>query len=280
MSEPVSTAASAGSYLYARHTLPVRIMHWVNVLALVVLFMSGLAIFNAHPSLYWGKSSYTGVAPILEIAAQRDGSGQIIGVTRIFGREFNTTGFLGASTAADGTIARVAFPGWITIPSSYWLSKAREWHFFFAWVFVLNGIAYLLYSLFSRHLKRDLLPTGTDLRGIGQSIKDHVRFKHPKGEDAKRYNVLQKFAYLAVIFVLLPLIIVAGWAMSPWLNSIAPGWVDWLGGRQSARTIHFIVAWLLFAFVAIHVFEVLISGVWNHMRSMITGKYRIDVEKK
>ena len=114
-----------------------------------------------------------------------------------------------------------------------------------------------------------------DWRGIGRSIRDHILFRHPQGEDAKRYNVLQKLAYLTVIFVLLPGIIVAGWAMSPWLNSILPGWVDVLGGRQSARTLHFILAWLLVAFVMIHVFEVIVSGLWNHLRSMITGNYRI-----
>jgi thiosulfate reductase cytochrome b subunit len=87
--------------------------------------------------------------------------------------------------------------------------------------------------------------------------------------------VLQKLAYLAVIFGLLPLIVLAGWAMSPWLNSLWPGWVDVFGGRQSARAVHFIVAWLLVAFVAIHVFEVVVSGLWNHLRSMVTGRYRI-----
>ena len=272
--------AATRSVLYYRHTLPVRVMHWINVLALSILFMSGLAIFNAHPNLYWGKSSYNGQPPFLEITAKKGADGQLVGVTRVFGYEFETTGWLGASKGADGTLARIAFPGWITVPSTFWLSMARAWHFFFAWIFVINGVCYVLYSLFSRHLRRDLAPTGADLRGIGQSIKDHIRFRHPTGEEAKRYNVLQKLAYLVVIFVLLPLVIVAGWGMSPWLNSLAPGWLDWLGGRQSTRSIHFIVAWLLVAFVLIHVFEVLISGVWNHLRSMITGRYRIDVEAK
>jgi thiosulfate reductase cytochrome b subunit len=113
------------------------------------------------------------------------------------------------------------------------------------------------------------------LRSVGQSIRDHLRFRHPTGEAAKRYNVLQKIAYLVVIFLLLPLIVLMGLAMSPWLNAVLPGWVDVVGGRQSARTIHFVVAWLLVAFVAIHVFEVLISGAWNHLRSMITGRYTV-----
>lgn len=267
--------ARPNSYLYYRHTLPVRLMHWINVLALSVLFMSGLQIFNAHPALYWGKSSYTGRPPLFEVATLTAADGRMTGVTRVLGHEFESNGVLGATRGADGQPQARAFASWLTVPARYALGMAREWHFFFAWVFVLNGTAYVLYSLWSRHLMRDLAPTGAELRGVKQSIWDHVRFKHPTGEAARRYNVLQKLAYLGVIFVLLPLIVLAGWAMSPFLNSIAPGWVDWLGGRQSARTIHFIVAWLLFLFVAVHVFEVIISGLWNHMRSMITGHYRI-----
>ena len=117
-----------------------------------------------------------------------------------------------------------------------------------------------------------------ELRSIGQSIVDHLHFRHPSGEASKRYNVLQKLAYLIVIFVLLPLVILMGLAMSPGFDALWPGWVDIFGGRQSARTIHFIVAWLLVAFVLIHVFEVIVTGFWNNMRSMITGRYRVDAE--
>jgi thiosulfate reductase cytochrome b subunit len=114
---------------------------------------------------------------------------------------------------------------------------------------------------------------------VGQSIKDHLRFRHPTGEAAKHYNVLQKITYLVVVFVLLPLVVLMGLAMSPWLNSLWPGWVDLVGGRQSARTLHFVAAWALVAFVLIHVFEVIISGVWNNLRSMITGVYRLRIEE-
>ena len=136
-------------------------------------------------------------------------------------------------------------------------------------------MVYLLYSFLSGHVRRDLAPTAPELRDIGTSIKDHLKFKHPTGTAATRYNVLQKLAYLVVIFVLLPLIILMGMAMSPGLDALLTGWVDLFGGRQSARTIHFIVAWMLVAFVLIHVFEVIISGLFNHLRSMITGYYRI-----
>src|SRR6185369_4753474 len=104
---------------------------------------------------------------------------------------------------------------------------------------------------------------------------DHLRFRHPAGNAAKRYNVLQKIAYLTVIFVLVPLVIVMGLAMSPRADAVWTGWVDLVGGRQSARTIHFVAAWLIVGFVLIHVFEVIVSGFWNHLRSMITGRYRV-----
>ncbi len=271
--------ATAHSYLYKRHSLAARLMHWLNVISLTILLMSGLMIFNAHPSLDWGKSSYTGKPSVLSISARDLGNGQMMGVTTVLGHEFNTTGLLGVSNAPNGKPNDVAFPSWMTIPSAYSLAESRLWHFFFAWLLVINGVLYVAHALASRHLKRDLLPTGADWRGMGRSILDHVKFKHPQGEDAKRYNVLQKLAYLSVIFVLLPLIILGGWAMSPWLNSLWPGWVDIFGGRQAARTVHFIVAWLLVAFVAIHVFEVIVSGLWNHLRSMITGQYRITAKE-
>ena len=270
--------ARASAPLYYRHALPVRIMHWINVVALTILLMSGLQIFNAHPALYWGKSSYSARPAILEIGAADKGEQGAVGYTRIFGREWDTTGVLGLSTSPDGRLSARAFPSWITIPDGQWLSMARSWHFFFAWVFVINGLCYLLYSWRSRHLARDLAPTRTEIATIGQSIKDHLRFKHETGDAAKRYNVLQKLAYLVVIFVLLPLIVLMGLGMSPRVDALFTGWIDLFGGRQSARTIHFIVAWLLVAFVLIHVFQVIVTGLWNNLRSMITGRYRVPPE--
>ncbi len=282
------------SVRYYRHRLPVRISHWINVVCLTILLLSGLGIFNAHPALYWGASSYSGRPALLEISAETvpgnsdvqgkapdvKPGGEKRGKLRIGGVEFDTTGVLGVSTSASGAHYERAFPSWLTIPGTYSLADARLWHFFFAWLFVLNGIFYVAYSLFSGHLRRDLLPDGQDMRGIGISIIDHIRFRHPRGEAARRYNVLQKLAYLIVIFILLPLIILMGMAMSPMLDSLMTGWVDLFGGRQSARTIHFIVALLLVAFVLIHVFEVVVSGLWNHLRSMITGYYAIQTNSE
>lgn len=245
-------------------------MHWINVLAFALLLMSGLQIFNAYPALHWGKSSYDGRPPVLQIGARVDAQGKPIGVTRVFGREFDTTGVLGLSGGAQR-----GFPTWLTLPGPQWLAMGRRWHLFFAWVLVLNGLAYITYSLASRHLTRDLVPNRRDWRSLGKSIRDHLLLRHPRGEAARRYNILQKLAYLGVIFGLFPLLILMGWAMSPGLNALVPGWVDLFGGRQAARTFHFVVAWLLVGFVFVHLFEVVVSGFWNNLRSMITGRYRV-----
>ena len=275
---PDPAAARASARRFYRHRLPVRVMHWINVVCLTILLMSGLTIFNAHPALYWGRDSNFAHPWVSITAVQMPGG--IVGVTRVAGHEFVTQGVLGASRGgeAGGWTAR-AFPSWATIPGPQWLSMGRHWHFFFAWLFVINGAAYLLYGLFSGHLRRNLLPTGTELRSVGTSIKDHLLLRHPAGEAAKRYNVLQNLAYLAVIFGLLPLLVLAGMAMSPRLDAVFTGWVDLLGGRQSARTLHFLAATGLLLFVLVHVFEVIVSGAWNHLRSMITGWYTVPPEK-
>jgi thiosulfate reductase cytochrome b subunit len=272
------TSTTRHSYLYLRHAWPVRVMHWINVVCLVILLMSGLNIFNAHAALYWGKSSYNGQPPLLRIHARKAADGRYIGVTNILGTEFRTTGVLGLSQDKNGRLSQRGFPHWLTVPGTQWLSMARRWHFFFAWLFVLNGLTYVAWSIRSRHLSRDLAPTSRDWRSIGRSVLDHVRFRHPQGEAAKPYNVLQKLAYLSVIFVLLPLVILMGLAMSPGMNSFWPGWIDIVGGRQSARTLHFLAALGIVLFALVHVFEVVITGLWNNVRSMITGRYRITTE--
>ena len=260
-----------------RHRLPVRVMHWINVICLTILLMSGLQIFNAHPALYWGQGSSFD-KPWISIGAAQSANGAV-GVTRIAGRNFDTDGVLGVSSVKGERTVR-GFPAWATIPGPQWLSMGRHWHFFFAWLFVVNGLAYLAYALFSGHLRRDLLPTRDELRHIGGSITDHLLLRHPTGAAALRYNVLQKLAYVAVILALLPLLVLAGMAMSPMLDSVVPGWVGWLGGRQTARTLHFLAATGLVLFVAVHVFEVLVSGVWNQLRSMVTGWYTLPAAGK
>ena len=258
-----------------RHRLPVRLMHWINVVCLTILLGSGLNIFNAHPALYWGNDSVT-VQPWLLLHGVNTPNGPV-GKTRFAGTDFTTTGVLGVSKVNGETTAR-GFPSWATIPGPQWLAMARHWHLFFAWIFVINGIAYVLFTIFSRHLVRNLVPTRDELKNIGRSILDHIKFKHPTGDAAIRYNVLQSLAYLIVIFGLLPLVVLAGMALSPRIDTVFTGWVDLLGGRQSARSLHFLAAMGLVLFVLVHVFEVIVAGVWNEMRSMITGWYRVPAD--
>ena len=268
--------------LVYRHRWPIRIMHWINVIALSLMFFSGLQIFNAHPSLSWGNYSNVYSTPpktLLNMYARQAPDGSLIGFTSIGSHEFNTTGVFGVSNGGDGQPTVRGFPSWLTVPGPQWLAMGRRWHFFFAWVFVINGLCYLGYSLARKHLQRDLWPTGADWRGIGKSIADHIRFKHPRGEAALHYNILQKLAYLTVIFVFGGGIVLMGLAMSPRMDSVLSPMVEFVGGRQAARTIHFIIAWAFVAFVAIHVFEVLISGVFNQLRGMITGYFKIDVDR-
>jgi thiosulfate reductase cytochrome b subunit len=268
------TVSNAAPRLWVRrHSLVVRLTHWINVLCLTALLMSGLQIFNATPALYWGQASDF-AHPLLSLNAVENPNGTPVGVTELFGLHIPTTGLLGLSNVEGHPTAR-GFPAWATLPGPQWLAMGRRWHFFFAWVFVVNGLVYLLHGLLTDHFGRDLLPDGAQLRHIGTTFREHLRLHFPKGDEARHYNVLQKLAYLAVIFILLPVMVLAGLAMSPGLDSALP-LVSLFGGRQSARTVHFIIAFLLLGFVVLHVAMVVLSGLWNNLRSMITGRYRID----
>ncbi len=266
------------AYLYRRHSVIVRVTHWVNVLCISVLLMSGLQIFNAHPALYWGNIA-TFEDPILAMRGVQRSSGEKVGVTEIFDREFETTGILGVSRGPQGSPVPRGFPSWATLPSYQDLALGRQLHFFFAWLFVINGLIYVGYSLASGHW-RQLVPSGTQLKHIGGALREHLLLQFPKGEQAKSYNVLQKLAYFALIVIVLPVLILAGLNMSPGLNAAFPWVVELFGGRQSARTIHFIAAAALLLFILVHVAMVLLSGVWNNMRSMITGRFRIQGTEK
>ncbi|MGE5708885.1 MAG: cytochrome b/b6 domain-containing protein [Nitrospira sp.] len=254
-----------------RHRLPVRIGHWLNVVCLFILILSGLQIFNAHPALYWGDRSDRD-KPLFSIRPVRADDGEMRGITTVLGHRFDTTGVLGYSNNS----AR-AFPAWATIPSAKWLAMGRQWHLFFAWVFVINGLIFAGYAFLSRHFTRDLLPTFRDLRGIGRVVKDHLVLRHPKGDEAKRYNVLQKLAYLAVLFGLAPLIVLTGLTMSPTIDTAFPWLLTIFGGRQAARTIHFIACVSFVGFIVIHVSQVILTGFFNNIRSMVTGWF---VEKR
>lgn len=271
VSAPVVSSPLVIERVY-RHRLPVRISHWLNVPFLIILIMSGLQIFNAHPALYWGDRSDRD-RPLLSIRPVQTDDGDIKGVTTVLGYRFETTGVLGYS---DGSGR--AFPAWATIPSAKWLAMGRQWHLFFAWLFVINGLIFTAYALASRHVTRDLAPTGMDWRSIGKSLKDHLVFRHPIGEEARRYNVLQKLAYATVLFLLGPLIVLTGLAMSPTIDTAFPWLLTILGGRQAARTIHFVACFSFVGFILTHVFQVIMTGFFNNIRSMITGWFTVKHE--
>lgn len=264
--------------LVRRHPAVIRITHWIGVVAVTCLLMSGLQIFNAHPALYWGpKSEFQ--RPWLAINAAQPPGREPIGVTRLGGASFETTGVLGWS-GPPGARSPVGFPGWSTIPSWRDLATGRRWHFFFAWVLAFNGLVWLAWGLLSGRIRRDLLPTRADLApgNLRHEIVTHAKLQFPKGETALRYNVLQKLSYLIVTLGLLPLMVLTGLTMSPGFNAATPWLVELFGGRQSARSIHFLCAAALVLFVLVHLAMVVASGPWNNLRAMITGRYRIETE--
>ena len=257
MSEPAAESAPQpelrGGDLVRRHRLVTRLWHWTNVVAVTVMLMSGLMIFNAHPRLYWGH--YGSNAPGHPDPAWLDLTGINHGLP---------------------------FPGWITIPSTYSLADARLWHFAFAWILGLAIFGYLLWSLVSGHIKRDLAPRAAELAPshLWHDLKEHAALRFPTGAAALRYNILQKLAYGGVLFVLLPGIILTGLTMSPGMNAAVPFLVDVLGGRQSARSLHFLCAFGLVGFFFVHIAMVVLAGPVNEVRSMITGWYRLPVDKE
>ena len=199
--EPAAKVSQpVGGDLVRRHRLSTRLWHWANALALFIMLMSGLMIFNAHPRLYWGEYGANPDAAWLEI----------------------------------GSMEGIAFPGWATIPSTYSLADARIWHLAFAWVLLVGVPLYLVWSLVNGHLRRDLWLTRAELKPshIWHDIKQHARLRFPTGAAALNYNVLQKTAYLGVLLVLLPLVILTGLAMSPGFDAAVPV-SSWFGGRQS-----------------------------------------------
>ena len=278
---PAPTRPTGREVIY-RHSLIVRITHWVNVIVISLLLMSGAQIFNAHPRLYWGAAGADADTPWLEMAALNPDSEKPKGVLHLGRHRFTTTGVLGISKAADGTWAEVGFPRWATLPGVRDLATGRRWHFFLAWLFVVNGLIYLAAGALNGHFRRDLAPTSEQLRprNILADIVDHILLKHPVGEAAKRYSLLQKLAYLIVVFILLPLMVLTGLTMSPGVDAAIPWLLDLLGGRQSARSIHFITANLIVLFVIVHLVEVFIAGVFNEIGSMITGRYAVAPEKR
>jgi thiosulfate reductase cytochrome b subunit len=160
----------------------------------------------------------------------------------------------------------------------YMLPDANGWsrylHFQAAWVVLLTGLLYLIFGWLTGHFRKSLLLRGADLswRAFSAAIVSHLRFERPSEKEAYSYNLLQRLAYLFVIFVLFPLVIWTGLAMSPAFVSAFPATVNVLGGQQSARTLHFFVSVALVLFLLVHVGMVWLAGFRSRMRAMITGR--------
>ncbi|UAB77426.1 cytochrome b/b6 domain-containing protein [Erythrobacter sp. SCSIO 43205] len=217
-----------------RHALSTRLWHWINALAFVVLFMSGLNISNAHRALYWGDYGYD---------------------------------------MSEAWLIVARFPSWMTIPQRYDLAEARDWHNLSAWAFALGLLVMWATSLLNRHFARDIATSLEDWRPDAwkAAIKEHTR---PGDHGDRSYNAVQKITYGLVLGIGLPMMIATGLAISPGFEVAAPWLVDAFGGRQSARSLHFICAWGLAGFVALHLFMVLWSGPVKQIGRMITGGRR------
>ncbi len=265
-----------------RHSLVVRVTHWINAAAIILLLMSGLNIFGAHARLYWGDTGSVEQRDRqwLEIGASppwRTPTGWI----DIAGIRLDTTGFLGVSQSRTGSASFVAFPHWATLPSGRDLATARNWHFAFAWLLIMNGLLWLAHAIITGRLWREILPNRRQLSRaqLWHDIVEHARLRFPRGEAALSYAVLQRIAYAGVTLVLTPAVILTGLAMSPGMNAAWP-WLDALwGGRQSARSVHFIAMVLVAAFLVIHLVLVLLSGPIRQIGAMITGRITVEARQ-
>jgi len=264
-----SDAPKSGPLVY-RQSIWTRITHWVWALCLFFLLLSGLQIFNAHPALYLGnESGFEYDNAVFRIGAINTPEGPR-GETTILGNNFDTTGVLGMSGSAERP-QYVGFPGAVTIPSFRDLATGRVVHFFFGWLLVAALFVWFLASAINGHLRRDIVPKGADLKALPADALNHARLRLHHG---RSYGPVQKLSYFIVFFVLFPLIVLTGLTMSPGMDAAWPWLLDVFGGRQTARTIHFIVMALLVLFFIVHLVMVVLAGPFNEMRSMITGWYR------
>ena len=236
----VTALSSTRQTAIKRHSALVRVTHWITALCFFALLLSGVEILISHPRFYWGETGNVLTPALFQIPIPAS-------------RSAVPTGY-----------------GFVLPDQNGW---SRYLHFQAAWIAVLTGLLYTVSLLFTGHLRKNLLPRAPDLswRALSAAVKAHARFQRPGEAEAWSYNVLQRLTYLVVIFVLFPLVIWTGLAMSPAFVSAFPPAVTLLGGQQSARTIHFFVSVFLVGFVLIHVVMVCVAGFRKRMRAMITG---------
>jgi thiosulfate reductase cytochrome b subunit len=224
------------------------VTHWITALSFLALLVSGGAIVISHPRFYWGETGNVTTSPLFQLPIPASRS---------------------------------------TVPTGYGYvlpdhnGHSRYLHFQAAWLAVLTGLLYVIYGLFTGHFRKNLFPPRADLsrRALSIVIANHMRLKRPSEAEAWSYNVLQRLTYLVVIFVLFPLVIWTGLAMSPGFVSAFPATVTVLGGQQSARTIHFFVSLLLLLFLLVHVAMVCLAGFRKRMRGMVTGRAGAKTER-
>jgi thiosulfate reductase cytochrome b subunit len=251
-----------------RHPLPVRVTHWLSALALGILAMSGMQIFNAHPALYASDASQFN-QPVVKFGADRNPDGTPVGYVDLGSLRVTTTHVFGYGPDGMGGESPRAFPSWATIPGYQDLADGRRWHIFFAWVLVACGAVYAYWAL-------RLRPSRSDIRELPQTLKSHlIPWKLPRSAEL---NPLQKISYFAIVFIVVPIVVLSGLALSPSVDA----WAHWLpqvfGGRQFARIWHFGGMIALIAFFVVHLGMVALTGVWNNVRSMLTGWF-VEQEK-
>jgi len=271
---PISAHAAERSHaepLVYRHSLTTRITHWLTVVALVILVMSGLQIFNASPNLDASDKSDP-QRRVLAIGGANDAAGRPVGMVQILGWTIRTTHVLGFTDDGMGGESFRAFPGWLTWPGYQALADGRRWHLFFAWLLIFAGIAYMIVG-FARKDLQLLILRPQDLPKLLPMQLYYLKLRKEPPPYGK-YNPLQKAAYTTVLFVFTPLIIITGLALSPGMDALATPLTTLLGGRQFARLWHFLLMIALIGFVLTHVTLVLSTGVVNNMRSMLSGWYR------
>ena len=255
-----------------RHSIATRLTHWFVALAMLILVMSGLAIFDAAP--YLDASDLSNPAHrVLSIGARTTAAGEPVATTQIFGLHLTTTHLLGYTDNGQGGESARAFPGWLTFPGYQDLADGRRWHLFFSWVLTLAGLVYLIFGLLRRDLAL-LILRPSDLPKMWPMQAYYLKLRKDPPVHGK-YNPLQKAGYTAVIFGLVPFVVLTGLALSPGVDAIAGPLTSLLGGRQFARTWHFAAMLGIVGFTFGHVFLVASTGLFNNMRSMIAGTYRL-----
>ncbi|MCG8503216.1 MAG: cytochrome b/b6 domain-containing protein, partial [Sphingomonadales bacterium] len=252
MNDQPEQAINDNTRSYLRFPLSTRLLHWTAAGAIFALLWSGLWVLNIHPRLYWGDQGYFGAPAIAEIVADTSADETQYSL-HIGGLSLNVTGIMGRGNGQP-------YIRLFNYPQGFDFGGNRALHFTAAWVLVIGWFYYVYHLIASGRLRNTWLPTRAELhpRRIGQDIINHLKFRRARGEAAKKYNILQKFSYLLVMFVLLPLVFLTGLTMS---NSITTAWpflFDLFGGRQSARTLHFVFAFITVLFIVIHVLQLFV----------------------